>query len=171
MSDAILFALLFATYAVMVHRTAGGPSGAELFEPRSVFLTTMLLLTSSLTFGLSATGAREGRRVRTLAWLGATIILGAIFVGLEGSEFSSLIARDAGPDRSGFLSAFFTLVGMHGLHVSAGLVWCLVMAVQIFVKGLTPPVHSRFVRLGMFWHFLGIVWIGVYSVVYLAGVV
>jgi len=143
MSDAILFALLFATYAVMVGRYAGGPTGHTLFDISNALLETLLLLTSTLTFGLASVSARNGGK-GTLIWL-------------------------AGPDRSGFLSAFFTLVGMHGLHVSIGLVWTVVMFCQIASQGLTLDVAGRFQRLGLFWHFLDIVWIGIFSVVYLPG--
>lgn len=169
MSDAVLFSLLFATYATMVRRTAGGPSAAELFGLGHTFLETMLLLFSTFTFGLVTLAAADDRWGQVLGWLGVTFALGLSFVGLEISEFAGMIAGGAGPDRSGFLSAFFTLVGTHGLHVSAGLVWISVMSGQIVTCGLTKPVRSRLWRLGLFWHFLDLIWIGIFSFVYLAG--
>jgi cytochrome o ubiquinol oxidase subunit 3 len=167
MSDAILFALLFSTYAVMVGGTAGGPSGATLFDLPNAFAETMLLLVSSVTFGCASVAMNAHRKEALLGWLLVTFILGLAFVGLELSEFHGLIAAGAAPERSGFLSAFFTLVGTHGLHVSFGLVWILVMAAQVALKGLSAPVRSRLMRLGLFWHFLDIVWVGIFSVVYL----
>lgn len=170
MSDAIIFALLFATYLVMKDNLAGGPGSADLFDLSNAFAETMLLLTSSLTFGFAALSADAGKRGAALAWLTVTFGLGAAFLALELHEFAAMIAQGAGPDRSGFLSAFFTLVGTHGLHVSGGLIFIAVMISQIALKGLTPPVASRLFRLGLFWHFLDIVWIGIFSVVYLPGV-
>jgi cytochrome o ubiquinol oxidase subunit III len=170
MSDAIVFALLFATYAVMVGNTAGGPAGKTLFSLPNAFAETMLLLSSSITFGFSALALRALNKTGVLAWLGVTVVLGLGFVCLEIREFAGLVQAGAGPDRSGFLSSFFTLVGTHGLHVSSGLVWILVLTAQILAKGLSAPVTSRLVRLGLFWHFLDIVWIGIFSVVYLPGI-
>lgn len=170
MTDAIVFALLFATYVVMSSGTAGGPIGRELFSLPRTFGETLLLLFSSATFGFAALAARarDGKAAALLLLL--TFILGAGFVAMESREFRGMIATGAGPDRSGFLSAFFTLVGTHGLHVSVGLICILVVVGQILVKGLTEPVGSRLFRLGLFWHFLDIVWIGIFSVVYLPGV-
>jgi cytochrome o ubiquinol oxidase subunit 3 len=170
MSDAIIFSLLFATYATMVHNTAGGPSGKTLFSLPNAFAETMLLLFSSITFGFASLTMKSGKTAGVLAWLVVTFVLGLGFVGLEIREFRGLIQAGAGPDRSGFLSAFFALVGTHGLHVSFGLVFILIMMSQVVIKGLTAPVASRFLRLGLFWHFLDIVWIGIFSVVYLPGV-
>lgn len=170
MSDAMIFALLFATYAVMIAGTAGGPSGKELFSLPRAFAETMLLLVSSMTFGFASIAAAARDRGAVFLWLLVTLLFGLGFVGLEFQEFSGLIADGAGPERSGFLSAFFALVGTHGLHVSIGMVCILVMIGQIAVKGLTRPVSSRLYRLGLFWHFLDIVWIGIFSVVYLPGV-
>jgi cytochrome o ubiquinol oxidase subunit 3 len=170
MSDAIIFALLFATYAVMVPNTAGGPSGKTLFSLPNTAAETLLLLLSSTTFGFASLAMKADKRQQVLAWLAVTFVLGLSFVGLEIGEFTRMIRAGAGPDRSGFLSAFFTLVGTHGLHVSVGLLWILVMAGQIVGKGLTAPVASRLFRLGLFWHFLDIVWVGIFSVVYLPGV-
>jgi cytochrome o ubiquinol oxidase subunit 3 len=169
MTDAIIFALLFATYVVLAGNTAGGPAGRELFDLSRTFTETMLLLASSATFGFAtlALDARDRRRV--LIWLALTFLLGAGFVAMEIREFQGMIAAGAGPARSGFLSAFFTLVGTHGLHVSLGLLCILVVAGQVAVKGLSHAVASRLLRLGLFWHFLDIVWIGIFSVVYLPG--
>jgi cytochrome o ubiquinol oxidase subunit 3 len=171
MSDAVIFALLFATFVVMAPGTAGGPTGKTLFSLPRTFAETMLLLTSSATFGLATLAMWSGNRPRMLAWLGVTFVLGAGFVALEISEFTGLYQQGAGPQRSGFLSAFFTLVGTHGLHVSFGLVWILILSIQALAKGLSAPVVSRLFRLGLFWHFLDIVWIGIFSVVYLPGMV
>lgn len=170
MSDAIIFALLFATYVVMLSGTADGPTGREVFSLPHTFGETLLLLFSSTTFGFAALAARAGDRRSTVLFLLLTFLLGAGFVAMEIVEFQRMIAMGAGPDRSGFLSAFFTLVGTHGLHVSVGLVCILVMVGQVMFKGLTEPVGSRLFRLGLFWHFLDIVWIGIFSVVYLPGV-
>ena len=171
MSDAIIFALLFATYVVMAPNSAGGPTGKMLFSLPRTFAETMLLLTSSATFGLATLAMRSGNRPKLLAWLAITFVLGAGFVALELSEFAGMVGQGAGPQRSGFLSAFFTLVGTHGLHVSLGLVWILILSLQVLAKGLSAPVISRLFRLGLFWHFLDIVWIGIFSVVYLPGMV
>jgi cytochrome o ubiquinol oxidase subunit III len=170
MSDAIIFALLFATYVVMAPNHAGGPTGQTLFSLGRTFAETMLLLCSSITFGFATVAMRFGRPSEVLAWLAVTFLLGAGFVSLEIMEFTGLVAQGAGPQRSGFLSAFFTLVGTHGLHVSMGMVWIVIMAIQVLAKGLTDPVASRLFRLGLFWHFLDIVWIGIFSIVYLPGI-
>jgi cytochrome o ubiquinol oxidase subunit 3 len=169
MGDAVIFALLFMTFAIMVDNTAGGPTGKALFSLNNAALETVLLLVSSTTFGFASIASRDGERGGVLGWLAATFILGAGFIFLEVREFMGLIARDAGPDRSGFLSAFFTLVGTHGTHVSFGLIWILIMSGQVIAKGLTVPVVSRLYRLGLFWHFLDIAWVGIFSVVYLPG--
>jgi len=170
MSDAIIFALLFATYVVMLRGTAGGPTGRELFSLPHTFGETLLLLFSSTTFGFAWLAARARDQNKAIALLLLTFLLGAGFLVMEVVELRGMIAMDAGPGRSGFLSAFFTLVGTHGLHVAAGLVWILVMVGQINRKGLTEAVCSRLFRLGLFWHFLDIVWVGIFSVVYLPGV-
>lgn len=171
MSDCILFASLFATYAVLSKNDAGGPNGAALFDVSHVFIETLFLLLSSLSYGLAMLSMHEHKAKQVSAWLGLTFALGAVFLGLELSEFSHMLQLGDGPDRSGFLSAFFVLVGTHGLHVFVGLFWMLLMMVQIGVKGLTTPVQSRLLRLSVFWHFLDIVWVGVFSLVYLMGVV
>jgi cytochrome o ubiquinol oxidase subunit III len=170
MSDAIIFSLLFATYAVMARNNAGGPTANTLFSLPNAFAETMLLLFSSITFGMATLAMKAGERERMLAWLLVTFLLGLGFVGLEIREFHGMVRAGAGPDRSGFLSAFFTLVGTHGLHVTFGLIWILIMTSQVIIKGMTAPVTSRFVRLGLFWHFLDIIWIGIFSIVYLPGI-
>jgi cytochrome o ubiquinol oxidase subunit III len=171
MTDLVLFAALFATYAVLSHSLAGGPDGRTLFNLPHVFIETMFLLCSSASYGLVTLAVQRGSRNATLAWLAATFVLGSGFIAMEVHEFHAMIAAGAGPGRSAFLSAFFTLVGTHGTHVSLGLVWMLVMMVQVFTKGLSTPVRARLLCLGMFWHFLDIVWIGIFSVVYLQGLV
>lgn len=171
MSDAIIFALLFATYVVMLGNTAGGPTGRELFSLERAGAETALLLLSSTTFGFASVALAASDRPRVLQWLAVTAALGLGFLFLELDEFSGMIAQEAGPDRSGFLSAFFALVGTHGLHVSVGILWILVMMTQVLVKGLTRPVASRLVRLGLFWHFLDIIWVAIFSIVYLPGVI
>jgi cytochrome o ubiquinol oxidase subunit 3 len=170
MSDAIIFALLFATYVVMAPNHADGPTGKTLFALGRTFGETMLLLCSSITFGFASVAIRLGKQRLALAWLAVTFVLGAGFVALEIGEFTGMYEQGAGPQRSGFLSAFFTLVGTHGLHVSTGLIWILILSLQVLAKGLTEPVTSRLFRLGLFWHFLDIVWIGIFSIVYLPGV-
>jgi len=169
MSDAIIFALLFATYLVMVGNAAGGPTGKELFSLERAAGETALLLLSSTTFGLAAVALSQADRPKVLLWLAITFALGAGFIFLEIGEFRGMIDQGAGPDRSGFLSSFFTLVGTHGLHVSVGLSWIAVMFGQVLFKGLTAPVAPRLMRLGLFWHFLDIVWVVIFSVVYLPG--
>lgn len=169
MGDAVIFALLFMTYGIMVGNTAGGPTGKALFSLNNAAIETALLLISSTTFGMASIAARQGERSAVLGWLAVTFLLGAGFVFLEIREFTGMIAAGAGPQRSGFLSAFFTLVGTHGLHVTVGLIWIVIMSGQIFLKGLTFPVASRLFRLGLFWHFLDIAWVGIFSAVYLPG--
>jgi cytochrome o ubiquinol oxidase subunit 3 len=169
MSDGIIFALLFATYVVMLGNTAGGPTGKELFSLERTMAETALLLLSSATFGFASVATAAGERSRVLLWLAVTVVLGLGFLFLEYGEFSGMIAQGAGPDRSGFLSAFFTLVGTHGLHVSIGALCILVMIGQVLIKGLTTPVVSRLARLALFWHFLDIVWVAIFSIVYLPG--
>jgi cytochrome o ubiquinol oxidase subunit 3 len=169
MGDAVIFGLLFMTYAIMVGNTAGGPSGKTLFSLNNAALETALLLVSSTTFGFASLASKTVNRPAVVFWLLLTFVLGASFVFLEIREFMGMIAAGAGPDRSGFLSAFFTLVGTHGTHVSVGLIWILILGGQVLSKGLTVPVVSRLFRLGLFWHFLDIAWVGIFSVVYLPG--
>ncbi len=170
MSDCILFATLFATYAVLVNGTAGGPAGKDIFELPFVFAETMLLLLSSITFGFGMLAMNKNKVSAVNTWLLVTFILGAGFIAMEIYEFHHLIVNDAGPDRSGFLSAFFTLVGTHGIHVTSGLIWIIVMMVLIAKKGLTERNRTRLMCLSLFWHFLDVVWICVFTVVYLMGV-
>ncbi|MCP5304737.1 MAG: cytochrome o ubiquinol oxidase subunit III [Chromatiaceae bacterium] len=169
MSDAVIFALLFATYATMIGNYADGPSGKTLFNLTHTLGETTLLLTSSLTCGLATWSAQQRRGGTAVAWLLVTLALGLGFIGMEIVEFMGLLHQGAGPQRSGFLSAFFTLVGTHGLHVSVGIVWLLVMIAQIVIKGPSSWVQSRLQRWSTFWHFLDIVWVGIFSIVYLPG--
>ncbi|OWL90357.1 cytochrome o ubiquinol oxidase subunit III [Halopseudomonas aestusnigri] len=171
MTDCILFASVFATYAVLVNHTAGGPSGKDIFELPYVLGETALLLVSSCTYGFAMIAAHRGFKGQTLAWLAATFVLGAGFIGMELNEFHHLIAEGFGPDKSAFLSSFFTLVGMHGLHVTAGLVWMIVMMLQVSRRGLTDRNNTRLMCLSLFWHFLDIVWICVFTIVYLMGTI
>ena len=170
MTDLVLFAAIFATYAVLAHSYAGGPSGKDLFDLHYTFGETMLLLFSSATYGMAVLAMYKDRKNRVLVWLAVTFLLGLGFISMEINEFYHMIQDGNGPQRSGFLSAFFTLVGTHGTHLSVGLIWMAVMVVQVMIKGLTTPVQSRLMRLSMFWHFLDIVWIGVFTIVYLMGV-
>jgi cytochrome o ubiquinol oxidase subunit III len=170
MSDLILFATLFATYAVLGRNYAGGPTGKELFHLPFVLGETLVLLFSSVTYGLAMVAMHDSKKKRVLMGLAVTFLLGLGFVFMEIKEFHGLIAEGHGPDRSAFLSSFFTLVGTHGAHVTFGLIWIAVMIAQVAVKGLTSPVQSRLMRLSMFWHFLDVIWIGIFSLVYLMGV-
>jgi len=170
MSDCILFASLFATFAVLRHSTAGGPTAHEIFNLPYVAVETSCLLVSSFTYGMAMIAADQNRRSSVLGWLALTMLLGLAFVGMEVHEFAGLIHDGAGPDRSGFLSAFFTLVGTHGLHVTSGMVWMLVLMAHVMRRGLTEANRTRLMCLSLFWHFLDIVWIGVFTVVYLMGV-
>jgi len=170
MSDLVLFGTLFATFAVLGHNYAGGPTGRQLFRLTDAFVETMFLLMSSATYGLAMLALYKQRKEWVLGWLVVTFLFGLGFIGMEIKEFLRLIAEGNGPQRSGFLSAFFTLVGTHGSHVTSGLIWMAVMMVQVATKGLTPPVQSRLMRLSIFWHFLDIVWVGVFTIVYLMGV-
>jgi cytochrome o ubiquinol oxidase subunit III len=172
MTDCIIFASLFAVFAVMGQQFAGGPTGQSLFDIQGVALETAILLLSSITFGFGMLAAHKGKTNTLLAWLGITFLLGVAFIGLEIHEFSVLIAQGAGPDRSAFLSAFFTLVGTHGLHVTVGLIWMAILAVQVIGnKKLTQRDLTRLTCLSLFWHFLDIVWICVFTFVYLTSVV
>ncbi len=170
MSDLVIFGAIFATYAVLVNNVAGGASGKELFHLPYVFIETMLLLFSSASCGMAILALHRDEQQRVLAWFAVTFLLGLGFIFMEVHEFRSLILEGNGPDRSGFLSAFFTLVGTHGAHVTTGLIWMAVMMGQIKAKGLTIPVRSRLMRLSMFWHFLDIVWVALFTIVYLMGV-
>lgn len=170
MSDCILFAGLFATYAVLSRSYAGGPTGWELFDLQFVAVETALLLVSSLTYGLAMIAMTQKKQTVMLRWIGVTFVLGATFLAMEIYEFHHMIAEGAGPERSAFLSAFFTLVGTHGLHILTGLIWILVLVGQVLRDGLTEANQTRLMCLSLFWHFLDVVWIGVFSIVYLMGV-
>ncbi|MBK0327798.1 cytochrome c oxidase subunit 3 [Rhodobacteraceae bacterium F11138] len=168
MSDAILFGLIFATFVVMSPNLAGGPGGRDLFDLANLTLQTGLLLASSLTIALAHHTAANGRSIAaTVFWMVLTALLGAGFLVLELRELAQFVSAGAGPQRSGYLSAFFTLVGTHGLHVAAGLIWIGTLIVQFMLRPASPAVLSRLARLTLFWHFLDIVWIGVFSLVYL----
>jgi len=167
LSDIIIFAALFAAYAVLSRSTAGGPSAAELFDKRHVFLETMCLLISSVTCGLGSLALLRTDARALYGWMAITWVLGACFLTMEGREFASMVAAGAGPSHSAFLSAFFTLVGTHGLHVTLGLVWLVVMLLQVATLGFQPMVGRRFFCFALFWHALDIVWIGVFTIVYL----
>ncbi|MEA1065812.1 cytochrome o ubiquinol oxidase subunit III [Apirhabdus apintestini] len=169
MSDCILFACLFATYAVLVNGTAGGPAGKDIFELPFVLVETFLLLLSSITYGMAAIGMHRNNQSQVMVWLALTFLFGAGFIAMEIYEFHHLIGEGFGPWRSGFLSAFFMLVGTHGLHVTSGLVWMAVLMFQIARRGLTGTNRTRIMCLSLFWHFLDVVWICVFSVVYLMG--
>ncbi|MEJ2691027.1 MAG: cytochrome o ubiquinol oxidase subunit III [Deltaproteobacteria bacterium] len=170
MTDLILFSALFATYVVLAQgHAAGGPTGRELFDLPYTFGETLFLLSSSTSCGMAMLAMHVGRKGRVLGWLIITFLLGLGFIGMEVNEFHHMITDGNGPTRSAYLSAFFTLVGTHGTHVCFGLLWMVVMTAQVIVKGLTLPVRSRLMRLSMFWHFLDIVWVGVFTVVYLLG--
>jgi cytochrome o ubiquinol oxidase subunit 3 len=170
MSDALIFASLFAMFGVVSTSYAGGPVPREIFDLPLVALNTAFLLASSITFGQAMPHMEAGRVGPTRFWLIATGLLGAAFVGVELYEFSHLIAEGAGPQRSAFLSAFFTLVGTHGAHVTVGLIWIVVLLAQLGQHGLNQPMQRRLICLSMFWHFLDIIWIGVLTFVYLFGV-
>ncbi|PFH12303.1 cytochrome o ubiquinol oxidase subunit 3 [Collimonas sp. PA-H2] len=170
MSDCLIFACLFATYAVLGRNYAGGPTGAELFDLPLVAVNTSLLLLSSITYGFAMLEMQRKRKGATLAWLAVTGILGACFIGFELYEFAHLIHEGYGPQRSGFLTSFFALVATHGLHVSFGIVWLITLMFQVKRHGLTQENGRRLMCLSMFWHFLDVVWIGVFTFVYLMGV-
>src|ERR1700693_6032600 len=170
LSDIIMFSAFFAAYAVLAHATAGGPSGVQLFNQRSVAIETACLLASSYTCGLMSLAVGSRRYGATYLAALVTFVLGAAFLALELREFVGMIAIGAGPQRSAFLSAFFTLVGCHGLHVTAGLVWLVVMMAQVAIKGFHATVERRLLCFSLFWHALDIVWVWLFTVVYLMGV-
>jgi cytochrome o ubiquinol oxidase subunit 3 len=171
MSDCLIFASLFATYAVLGRNYAGGPSGAELFDLTLIAINTGFLLLSSLTFGFAMISAQAKKLNQAVLWLGITGFLGLCFLALEIYEFVHLISLDAGPSRSGFLTAFFALVGTHGLHVLFGFIWLVTLIVQLKKHGLSTENMRRLSCLSMFWHFLDVVWIFVFTFVYLMGVI
>lgn len=169
MSDCLIFAVLFACYGVLGRSYAAGPSGADLFDLPLVAVNTSMLLLSSITCGFAMLEMERNRKGATLAWLAVTALFGVAFVGLELYEFAHLIHEGAGPQRSAFLSSFFTLVGTHGLHVTVGIVWMVTMMVQVAQHGLIPDNKRRLMCLSLFWHFLDVIWIGVFTFVYLMG--
>jgi cytochrome o ubiquinol oxidase subunit 3 len=169
LSDIIMFAAFFATYAVLVGQTAGGPGGKDLFHLRDAAIETACLLASSFTCGLASIGARARRSILFYCAMSATFVLGAAFLILELREFTDLAQHGNGPSRSAFLSAFFTLVGCHGLHVSAGLLWLLTMVAQVRAKGFRADIQRRILCFALFWHALDIIWVALVTVVYLIG--
>lgn len=172
MSDAVIFALLFATYGVMLPATAGGPTPASEYKIGPTFLETLLLLTSSLTYGMASVAMKHGASTGRIGfWLAVTLSLGLAFLAFELHDFADMFAHGAYPTRSGYLSAFFGLVPLHGLHVAIGSLWLAVMMVQLRVFGVDAPVKINLLRLGLFWHFLDIVWIAIFSTVYLPGLI
>ncbi|MCA1409676.1 cytochrome (ubi)quinol oxidase subunit III [Bradyrhizobium sp. NBAIM20] len=169
LSDIVMFSCFFAAYAVLSGQTAGGPKGAEIFEQRNVAIETVCLLLSSFTCGMASIAADVRNRFWFYLSMTVTCVLGLIFLVLEFREFADLIARGYGPSRSAFLTAFFSLVGCHGLHVSAGVLWLLTMMAQVFAKGFRADILRRITCFALFWHALDIIWVAVFSVVYLLG--
>jgi cytochrome o ubiquinol oxidase subunit III len=170
LSDIVMFSALFAAYAVLARATAGGPSGAGLFNQVSAAIETACLLASSYSCGLMSMAVGSRRRFGIYLGAAVTFALGATFLALEVREFGDMIAHGAGPQRSAFLSSFFTLVGCHGLHVTAGLIWLAVMMAQVAIKGIRPIVERRLLCFALFWHALDIIWVALFTVVYLMGV-
>ncbi|MEK7148740.1 MAG: cytochrome o ubiquinol oxidase subunit III [Patescibacteria group bacterium] len=176
MSDALLFASIFATYAVLQNNTFGGPSAGDLFSMPFVLVETLILLASSFTYGLASLHAHHHRneencKRKVIFWLAITFLLGVLFLAMEVFEFTKLFQEGAGFQRSGFLSAFFTLVGTHGLHVTAGLLWMGSITAQVIRHGITERTVNKIAALGLFWHFLYIVWIFIFTFVYLIGAI
>jgi cytochrome o ubiquinol oxidase subunit 3 len=170
MSDAILFGVIFASYVTSVHATAGGPGTRDLYDIKSVFIETLLLLASSLTFGMASLALKYRHRTsRLVGWLALTLVLGVAFLGLEMHDFAVMFDKGGVPARSGFLSAFFDLVPLHGIHVAGGCIWLVSIAGQIARYGVDRDVKLGIMKLGLFWHFLDIIWIAIFSMVYLAG--
>jgi cytochrome o ubiquinol oxidase subunit III len=170
LSDIVMFSAFFATYAVLSNATAGGPSGKDLFDIGNTALETAFLLISSFTCGIAQIGANLRRNSWFYGGMAVTFIFGAAFIFLEAREFASMNAQGFGPSRSAFLSAFFTLVGCHGLHVTAGLLWLLTMMAQVFAKGYRADILRRILCFSLFWHALDIIWVAVFTIVYLVGV-
>jgi len=169
LSDMVMFSCFFAAYAVLLGQTAGGPSGAELFNLRSVAVETTCLLLSSFACGMASIAAEVHSHLWFQIAMAVTCVLGLAFLAIEFHEFADLVARGAGPSRSAFLSAFFTLVGCHGMHVSAGTLWLLTMMAQVFAKGFRADIMRRLLCFALFWHALDIIWVAIFSVVYLLG--
>jgi cytochrome o ubiquinol oxidase subunit 3 len=170
LSDIVMFSALFAAYAVLVHATARGPSSNQLFNQGSVAIETACLLISSYTCGMMSLAVSDCRRADTYKFALITFLLGAAFLYIEVHEFGDMIAGGATPQRSAFLSAFFTVVGCHGLHVTAGLIWLAVMMAQVAIKGFRPTVDRRLLCFALFWHALDIIWVWLFTAVYLMGV-
>jgi cytochrome o ubiquinol oxidase subunit III len=169
MTDLIMFAVLFATYAVLHENTFGGPGGEQLFDLPFVLAETLILLTSSFTCGLGMLALHAEKKNQVLAWFTVTFLLGASFLTLELTEFHRLAADGQHPQNNAFLSSFFALVGMHGLHIAAGLLWILVMLIYVLRRGLNPSAMRKFNTLSLFWHFLDVIWIFIFTIVYLMG--
>lgn len=170
MTDCILFATLFITYAVLHHETFGGPTSKDLFDLSTAFAETMILLVSSVTCGFAVLATINREREKAILWLALSFFLGASFVGIELKEFSHLVHEGNSWTRSAFLSSFFTLVGTHGLHVSVGLFWMAIMMAQLFFLGVNVDTFRRVVIFSLFWHFLDLIWIFIFTFVYLMGV-
>ncbi len=169
MTDCVLFASLFATFAVLRNNTYGGPSGDELFSLPFVLAETLILLTSSFTCGLAMLAAHRAEKNKVLTWFGITCMLGLAFLALELTEFRHLAVEGNSWRRSGFLSAFFTLVGTHGLHITTGLLWMIVLLIKVARQGVVRATVRRLTMLSLFWHFLDIIWIFIFTIVYLMG--
>jgi len=169
MTDCILFASLFAAYVVLHGNTAGGPSGADIFQMPTVLAETFILLTSSFACGVALLAMKQGKTKLMFGWLAFTYLLGVAFLTIELTEFGGLIAEGHSWQQSAFLSAFFTLVGTHGAHIFVGLVWLLVLSFVLFKRGLTEKLKRQFALFGLFWHFLDVIWIFIFTVVYLMG--
>jgi cytochrome o ubiquinol oxidase subunit 3 len=169
MSDCLIFAVLFATYGVLGRHYAAGPAPKDIFELPLVATNTAMLLFSSITYGFAMLAMERGKVGQTQTWLAITALFGLAFISIELHEFATLIAEGATPQRSGFLSSFFTLVGTHGLHVSCGLIWLATLMAQVWRHGLIPANRRRLQCLSLFWHFLDVIWIGVFTFVYLMG--
>lgn len=170
MTDIMIFGTFFAAYIVLQNNTNGGPGPADLFELGGVIASTVILLTSSYTCGLAVLAMHKGKQRALIGWLGITALLGALFIGLEIHEFAQFVNEGATMGTSAFLSAFYTLVGTHGLHVTIGLVWMIGLMIQLSRKGITPVTKRKVHVISLFWHFLDVVWIFVFTVVYLMGV-
>jgi cytochrome o ubiquinol oxidase subunit III len=169
LSDIVMFSAFFAAHAVLQTATAGGPAGRELFNPTSIAIQTAVLLLSSFTCGMSAVATEARSQLWTQLSLLITGLLGLVFLLLEGRDFAAMVAAGAGPQRSAFLSSFFAVVGCHGLHVSAGLLWLGTMMAQVFVKGFRPAIMRRLLCFNLFWHVLDIIWVALFTIVYLIG--
>lgn len=167
MTDLIMFAVLFTAFAVLRNNTFGGPGGGELFSLSGALTETMILLTSTFTCGLAMLAMHGGKKNQMLFWLGVTFVLGLTFICLELNEFSHMIAEGNSFQRNAFLSSFFTLVGTHGLHITFGLLWIFIAMIEVWSRGLTDSISSKLMRFSLFWHFLDVVWIFIFTIVYL----